>query len=87
MIETTRRESGRNKSVERVIAALYEFFKESDAKNDVDSYASTRDIADRSELSIYNARHILIKLEKEGKITSIKQRKGLYWNKTDYFTV
>ncbi|ROR08821.1 FaeA/PapI family transcriptional regulator [Erwinia sp. JUb26] len=81
MIESTRYFQ-RATSVERVITALQEFYKESDTK----VYASTRDIADRSELSIYNARHILIKLEKEGVITSVKQRKSLYWNKTESFT-
>lgn len=80
MIESTRYFQ-RATSVERVITALQDFYKESDAK----VYASTRDIADRSELSIYNARHILIKLEKEGVITSVKQRKSLYWNKTESF--
>lgn len=85
MIESTR-DFQRATSVERVINALHDFFKESDSNDDTIAYASTRDIADRSELSIYNARHILIKLEKEGVITSIKQRKSLYWNKTDSFT-
>lgn len=75
----------RDKSVERVIHALNEFFAEKKRAGLYSVYASTRDIADRSELSIYNARHILIKLEKEGVITSVKKenRKSLYWNKTD----
>jgi len=87
MIESTKH-IGRAKSVQRVMSALQEFFKESDThtENDAEVYASTRDIADRSELSIYNARHILIKLEKEGMITSVKQRKSLYWNKTEFFS-
>ena len=85
MIESTRGFQ-RATSVERVINALHDFFKESDSNDNATAYASTRDIADRSELSIYNARHILIKLEKEGVITSFKQRKSLYWNKTDSFT-
>lgn len=84
MIESTR-DFQRATSVERVINALHDFFKESDSNDDAAVYASTRDIADRSELSIYNARHILIKLEKEGVITSVKQRKSLYWNKTESF--
>ncbi|MEJ4046623.1 FaeA/PapI family transcriptional regulator [Erwinia sp. SLM-02] len=80
MIESTRGFQ-RATSVERVINALHDFFKESESNDENTQYASTRDIADRSELSIYNARHILIKLEKEGVITSVKQRKSLYWNK------
>lgn len=86
MIESTRHFQ-RATSVERVIHALHDFFKENDPTSEVATYASTRDIADRSELSIYNARHILIKLEKEGVITSVKQRKSLYWNKTDAFSI
>ncbi|MFG1174706.1 FaeA/PapI family transcriptional regulator [Erwiniaceae bacterium CAU 1747] len=85
MIESTR-DFQKATSVERVINALHDFFKESDSNDDITVYASTRDIADRSDLSIYNARHILIKLEKEGVITSVKQRKSLYWNKTKSFT-
>lgn len=84
MIESTRHIKREN-SVQRVISALHDFFRESDTQNQVEVYASTREIADRCELSIYNARHILIKLEKEGVITSVKQRKSLYWNKTESF--
>ncbi|KQN53846.1 hypothetical protein GKQ23_01580 [Erwinia sp. E602] len=75
----------REKSVAKVIHALNEFFAEKMPSGPHPIYASTRDIADRSDLSIYNARHILIKLEKEGMITSIKNenRKSLYWNKTE----
>lgn len=77
--------SHRESSVARVINALEDFFSEKKPGGSHPVYASTRDIADRSDLSIYNARHILIKLEKEGVITSIKKenRKSLYWNKTE----
>ena len=75
----------RETSVTKVINALNEFFAEKMHAGLSSVYASTRDIADRSDLSIYNARHILIKLEKEGVITSVKKenRKSLYWNKTE----
>lgn len=75
----------RETSVAKVIHALNEFFAEKMLAGLNPVYASTRDIADRSDLSIYNARHILIKLEKEGVITSVKKenRKSLYWNKTE----
>ncbi len=79
--------SRRGRSVERVISALHDVFSASDSADSSETSVSTRDIADRSELSIYNARHILIKLEKEGVVTSVKQasRKSLYWNKTENF--
>ncbi|CAO98469.1 FaeA/PapI family transcriptional regulator [Erwinia tasmaniensis] len=74
-------------SVDKVIRAINEFFEESGSNNASSISASTRDIANRSELSIYNARHILIKLEQEGVITSFKKEnsKSLYWNKTGAF--
>ena len=74
----------RRASVERVITALKDFFEENTSSSVL---ASTRDVANRSELSIYNARHILIKLEKEGVITSTKKEnsKSLFWNKTESF--
>ena|GEM_PF-3207223 len=84
MIEFTR-EIKSATSVACVINALHDFFNENNTTDGNTGYASTRDIADRSELSIYNTRHILIKLEKEGLITSVKRRKGLYWNKTKLF--
>lgn len=76
----------RKESVDRVVKALSAFFQEHNTTN-TPVFASTRDIANRSELSIYNARHILIKLEKEGVITSSRKdnSKCLYWNKTEYF--
>ena len=77
----------RSTSVIRVINALHDFFQENSTIDNNRVYASTRDIADLSELSIYNTRHILIKLEKEGIISSVKQRKGLYWNKTEKFVL
>lgn len=86
---TKNRSIQRETSVDRVINALQDFFNELDPDNASAVYASTRDIADRSDLSIYNARHILIKLEKEGFIKSIKQesRKSLYWDKAQHFKV
>lgn len=75
----------RSPSVQRVIYALNEFFVASAASVHAENFVSTREIADRSELSIYNTRHILIKLEKEGILISVKKRKSLYWNRTDYF--
>lgn len=74
-------------SVDKVIRAINEFFEEGGSNNSSSISASTRDIANRSELSIYNARHILIKLEQEGVITSFKKEnsKSLYWNKTGDF--
>lgn len=80
MIESTKH-IHKTHSVQKVISALHDFFEESCSGDNVEVYASTREIADRSELSIYNTRHILIKLEKEGVITSVKQRKSLYWNR------
>jgi len=74
--------------VDKVITALNDFFEEnSTANSSLSVSATTRDVANRSELSIYNARHILIKLEKEGVITSVKKEKskGLFWNKTENF--
>lgn len=77
----------RRMSVDKVISALNEFFEEQGSNKSSSAFASTRDIANRSELSIYNARHILIKLEQEGVITSFKKNnsKSLYWNKTEFF--
>ncbi|ATZ13146.1 FaeA/PapI family transcriptional regulator [Erwinia amylovora] len=77
----------RRMSVDKVISAINEFFEEQNANSAPSVFASTRDIANRSELSIYNARHILIKLEQEGVITSFKlnNSKSLYWNKTKSF--
>ncbi|WP_455815329.1 FaeA/PapI family transcriptional regulator [Pseudomonas graminis] len=79
----------RRASVDKVITALHDFFEEKDSTSSAITFASTRDVADRSELSIYNARHILIKLEKEGVITSTRKENSnsLYWNKTDSFKV
>jgi len=76
----------RSVPVIRVINALHDFFHEKHTDDNQMVYASTRDIADRSELSIYNARHILMRLEKEGVIFSVKKGKGLYWNKTENFS-
>ena len=75
----------RKTSVEKVINALKAFFEENSNSSSV--YATTRDIANRSEISIYNARHILIKLEQEGVVASVKleNRKSLFWDKTDLF--
>ena len=77
----------RKTAVERVIHALKAFFEENDCKGSSSVYATTRDIANRSEISIYNARHILIKLEQEGVVRSVKKenRKSIFWNKTDLF--
>ncbi|WP_455818602.1 FaeA/PapI family transcriptional regulator [Pseudomonas cerasi] len=68
---------------------MHDFFEEKNSTSPSVVSASTRDVADRSELSIYNARHILIKLEREGVITSTRKEnsKSLYWNKTEYFKV
>jgi len=88
MSGSTKMSIQRRAVVEKVITALNDFFEEKNAKNASSSVlASTRDVANRSELSIYNARHILIRLEKEGVITSIKKEKSksLFWNKTDNF--
>ncbi|HBT14153.1 MAG TPA: hypothetical protein DEA88_13305 [Erwinia persicina] len=88
MSGSTKMSIQRRAVVEKVITALNDFFEENNAKNAFPSVlASTRDVANRSELSIYNARHILIRLEKEGVITSIKKEKSksLFWNKTDNF--
>lgn len=88
MSGSTKMSIQRRAVVEKVITALNDFFEENNAKNASSSVlASTRDVANRSELSIYNARHILIRLEKEGVTTSIKKEKSksLFWNKTDNF--
>ncbi|MTD28037.1 FaeA/PapI family transcriptional regulator [Erwinia sorbitola] len=89
MSESIAKNIQRKTSVDKVITALNDFFKEKGATSSDSSsvLASTRDVANRSELSIYNARHILIKLEKEGVITSIRKEnsKSLYWNKTESF--
>lgn len=87
MSESMSKNIQRRASVDKVITALHDFFEEKDSTSSSVILASTRDVADRSELSIYNARHILIKLEKEGVITSIRKgnSKSLYWNKTEFF--
>lgn len=89
MSESMTKSIQRKTSVDRVITALHDFFEEKESENSSSVFASTRDVANRSELSIYNARHILIKLEKEGVITSIRKEnsKSLYWNKTESFKV
>lgn len=87
MRENSTKNIKRKISVDKVISALKEFFAEHDSNNSPSVFASTRDIANLSELSIYNARHILIKLEQEGVISSFKKNnsKSLYWNKTEFF--
>lgn len=89
MSESMAKTIQRRASVDKVITALHDFFEEKDSTSSSVVFASTRDVADRSELSIYNARHILIKLEREGVITSTRKEnsKSLYWNKTDSFKV
>lgn len=87
MSESMAKNVQRKASVDKVITALHDFFEEKDTTSSSAIFASTRDVADRSELSIYNARHILIKLEREGVITSTRKEnsKSLYWNKTELF--
>lgn len=87
MCEGRIKNTKRKMSVDKVIRAINEFFEEHESNNSPSVSASTRDIANRSELSIYNARHILIKLEQEGFITSFRKEnsKSLYWNKTGPF--
>lgn len=87
MSESMVKKIQRKASVDKVITALHDFFEEKNSTSHSVVSASTRDVADRSELSIYNARHILIKLEREGVITSTRKEnsKSLYWNKTEYF--
>lgn len=87
MSEIMNKTMQRKKSVDKVISALDDFFKEKGEESSSLVLVSTRDVANVSELSIYNARHILIKLEKEGVITSIRKEnsKSLYWSKTDSF--
>lgn len=77
----------RKTAVEKVIHALKAFFEENGRDGTSSVYATTRDIANLSELSIYNTRHVLIKLEQEGVVTSVKRenRKSLFWDKTDLF--
>lgn len=89
MSESMAKTIQRKASVDKVISALHDFFEEKDCTSSSLVFASTRDVADRSELSIYNARHILIKLESEGVITSIRKEnsKSLYWNKTEAFNM
>ncbi|WP_338512629.1 FaeA/PapI family transcriptional regulator [Erwinia aphidicola] len=63
----------RKTAVDKVIHALKAFFEENGHDGTSSVYATTRDIANRSELSIYNTRHVLIKLEQEGVVTSVKR--------------
>lgn len=49
-----------------------------------EDFPSTRDIADRCDLSIYSTRHILLLLQEKGLIDSVegKHAKYLYWKRT-----
>lgn len=55
-----------------------------EGKREHTEFPSTRDIADRCDLSIYSTRHILLLLQDKGLIDSVegKHAKYLYWKRT-----
>ncbi|WP_075182601.1 FaeA/PapI family transcriptional regulator [Pantoea sp. 1.19] len=74
------REEKKQESLKRVMLAIREISQEQRSRSTSD-LPSTRDIADRCDLSIYNARHMLIKLQDEGMIAPVKgeNKRMLYW--------
>ncbi|MGV3346475.1 FaeA/PapI family transcriptional regulator [Enterobacteriaceae bacterium LUAb1] len=71
-----KREIRKQESLKKILLTVKEYQQQNKTK-----LPSTRDIANRCDLSIYNARHMLLQLHTEGIIAPVRDnnKRMLYW--------